>query len=148
MDRKPLRWLQAALQLALSMWNTTAVPVDHSHYFYFFSDYSKNRVKSNFLNTALQIFSLPSFHGLQNISRNSIRKKKLGFGKYGTVFATYSRDTTDACEWHLAQLTLIQITISLASVVWDTQKSAALSPESYSKGPAWGNFLLQNTLIP
>lgn len=43
--------------------------------------------------------------------------KKIGFGQYGTVFATNSRDMIDACEWHLAQLTLIQITIPLASIV-------------------------------
>lgn len=36
--------------------------------------------------------------------------------------ATCSGDVIDACEWHLAQLTLIQITISLASIVWDTHK--------------------------
>lgn len=55
--------------------------------------------------------------------------------------ATCSGDVIDACEWHLAQLTLIQITISLASIVWDTQKGAAPLPESHCKGAARGNFL-------
>lgn len=61
--------------------------------------------------------------------------------------ASYSRDMIDVCEWHLAQLTLMQITILLASMDWDTQKKA-LSAESCSERPAWGDFWLQNTLIP
>lgn len=56
------------------------------------------------------------------------------FGKCGTMPASYSRDMTDVCEWHLAQLTLVQISISLASV--GHKRKAAQSPESCSEGPA------------
>lgn len=138
---------EAAMRLLLSEWNTKMhvfVCVRVSFFCCFrlrhsrcldWSDCSDSGEQSKYRNAAAP------FDRLLNGWRNSIRKR-IEFGKCGAVPATCSGDVIDACEWHLAQLTLIQITISLASIVWDTHKRGAEPlPESHCKRAAWGNFL-------